>query len=89
MAKNKFERVTLQATVVSVKDGIARARLEGDMKMEHWFYHKPDGKFVEATIVGFVDFNPATKEIHSLQIVTDDARYGGGNFAIALRSVKE
>jgi hypothetical protein len=88
VSKNKFERQSLRATVVSIRDGIARARLEGEMKMEHWFYHKPDGKSVEATVVGFVDFEPGRREIHSLRIVTDEATYGGGKFAIGLRSVE-
>jgi hypothetical protein len=88
VSKNKFERQSLKATVVSINEGVARARLEGDMKMEHWFYHKPDGKFVEATVVGFVDFHPAKKEIGSLRLVTDEATYGGGKFAIGLRSLE-
>jgi len=88
VAKNKFERQSLRATVVSVRDGVARARLEGEIKMEHWFYHKPDGKFVEATVVGYVDFDPAKKEVRSLRLVTDEATYGGGKFGIAVRSME-
>jgi hypothetical protein len=88
VAKNKFERQSLRATVVSVRDGVARARLEGEMKMEHWFYHKPDGKFVEATVVGYLDFNAATKEVRSLRLVTDAATYGGGNFGIGVQSME-
>ena len=87
VSKNKFERLSLKATVVSFDDGIARARLEGDMKMEHSFYHKPDGKFVEATVSGFVDLDSAHKSIRSLRLVTDQAAYGGGKFAVGLRSI--
>jgi len=86
VSKNKFDRQSLKATVVAIDDGVARARLEGDMKMEHWFYHKPDRKFVEATVIGFVDFDSGKKEIRSLRLVTDEATYGGGKFAIGLRS---
>ena len=88
VSKNKFEQQSLRATVVSVNHGITRARLEGELKMEHGFYHKPDGKFVEATVVGFIDFDPARKELHSLRLVTDEATYGGGKFAIGLRSTE-
>ena len=88
VAKNKFERQSLAATVVSLHGGIARARLEGELKMEHSFYHKPDGQCVEATIVGFVDFDPTTREIRSLRLVTDQATYGGGKFAIGLHSAE-
>ena len=56
--KNKIESRTLRGTVVSVKDGVVRARLDGQLKMEHWFYHKPDGNRVEATLVGFMEFEP-------------------------------
>ena len=88
MAKNKFERQSWRGTVISVRDGVARARLEGEMKMEHWFYHKPDGKYVEATVVGYVDFKPTTKEIRSLRLVTDEATYGGGKFGIAVQTME-
>ena len=88
VSKNKFERQSLRATVVSLQKGIARARLEGGMKMEHGFYHKPDGKHVEATVVGYVDFDPATKEIRTLRLVTDEATYGGGKFGIGVRSLE-
>jgi len=74
--------------VVAIDGGITRARLGGGLKMEHWFYHKPDGRFVEATVVGFVDLDPAIKEIRSLRLVTDEATYGGGKFAIGLRSME-
>jgi hypothetical protein len=89
VSKNKFARLSLKCTVVSIHDGMARARVEGDLKMEHSFYHKPDGKFVEASVVGFVDFDPAQKTIRSLRLVTDEATYGGGKFAVALRSVEQ
>jgi len=89
VGKNRFERQSLTATVTSVKEGFARAWLAGDLKMEHWFYHKPDGKLVEATVVGFVDFNVDRKQIQTLQLVTDEAKYGGGRFAVALRSVHD
>lgn len=88
VAKNKFERQSLRATVVSVREGVARARLEGEMKMDHWFYHRPDGKFVEATVVGYFDFNAATKEVRSLRLVTDEATYGGGKFGIGVQSME-
>jgi len=88
VTKNQFDRQSLRATVAAIDGGVARARLEGGLKMEHWFYHKPDGRFVEATVVGFVDLDPATKQMRSLRLVTDEGRYGGGKFAIGLRSVE-
>jgi len=88
VSKNKFERQSLRAKVVSITNGTARARVDGDLKMEHGFYHKPDGKIVEATVTGFIDFDPSRKELQSLRLVTDEATYGGGKFAIGLRSTE-
>jgi hypothetical protein len=56
------------------------------MKMRHSFYHKEDGKVVEATVVGFIDFEPSSRNIRSFQLVTDQATYGGGTFGVAVRS---
>jgi hypothetical protein len=88
VAKNRFERQSLKATVVSVQSGAVRARIAGELKMQHSFYHKEDGKVVEATVVGFIDFEPASRTIRSFQVVTDQATYGGGTFGVAVRSLK-
>jgi hypothetical protein len=56
--------------------------------MHHSFYHKEDGKVVEATVLGFLEYEPATQRITSLQWVTEKATYGGGKFAVALQSVE-
>src|SRR5438034_6008196 len=86
VSKNLFERQSLKATVVSVHNGAARARIDGGMKMRHSFYHKEDGKVVEATVVGFIDFEPSSRNIRSFQLVTEQATYGGGTFGVAVRS---
>lgn len=85
VSKNRFERASLKATVVSVEGGLARARIEGELRMHHSFYHKEDGKIVEATVVGFMDFDPEKQTLGSLNLVTDKATYGGGSFGIAMR----
>jgi len=56
--------------------------------MAHSFYHKDDGKFVEAEFIGFVQHDPSTGKISSLQLTTRDARYNGGKFAVAVHSLK-
>lgn len=87
-SRNRFERTSLKATVTSVQGGLARVRLGGDLRMHHSFYHKDDGKIVEATVVGFMDFDPEKQTLRSLKLVTDKATYGGGNFGIALQWVE-
>jgi hypothetical protein len=85
VSKNRFERTSLKGAVVSVEGGLARARLDGGLRMRHSFYHEEDGKIVEATVVGFMDFDLEKRTLRSLNLVTEKATYGGGNFGIALR----
>lgn len=85
VSKNKFLERKLNATVVTKgKDG-TRVRLDGKLKMQHSFYHKDDGKIVEADVTGFLDFNNG--KVTSLKMVTEKATYGGGQFAVAVRSM--
>jgi hypothetical protein len=88
VSKNKFMEQELTAAVVSVNGAGARARVAGGFRMEHSFYHKPDGKISEGTVVGYIDFAPLSATIESAQFVTDKASYGGGTFAIAVHSVR-
>jgi len=88
VSKNKFLEQRLDATVVDVNGGSVRARVTGNFRMEHSFYHKPDGKIAEGTVVGYIDFAPSSATIESAQFVTDKASYGGGTFAIAVHSVR-
>ena len=87
MSKNKFLDQKLTATVVSVDGESARARLTGNFRMEHSFYHKVDGKIAEGAVIGYIDFVPGAATVQNVQLVTDKATYGGGTFAIAVRSV--
>jgi hypothetical protein len=77
LKKNRVEKLVIQARVESIERGIARARLDGRMRMKHPFYHRDDDNFVEAGLVGYVRFNTNTREIASLRLVTEDGRYGG------------
>jgi hypothetical protein len=74
---NRIEKLVLQARVESIERGIARARLDGRMRMKHPFYHRDDNNFVETDLVGYVQFNTNTREIQSLRLVTEYGRYGG------------
>jgi hypothetical protein len=85
-AKNAIREQALRGTVVAVDGGVAVARLDGRLVMRHDFYHKPDGKAVEAGLLGYVEFEPATGAVRVLRLVTDGATYGGGRFGVAVRS---
>ena len=88
ISQNRIDTQTLKATVVSLKEGVARIRVEGDLRMKHHFLSiKDDSRFVEAGVVGFIDFEPESRKIRSVRLVTDKATYAGGDFGVALRSV--
>ena len=87
VSTNRIDEIALKATVVSVKDGVVRARLDGRLKMKHAFYpHRDDDKMVEASVVGYVDVDLGKRRIRSLRVVTDKATYSGEKFDVAARS---
>jgi hypothetical protein len=90
LTTNRLDRQGLKGTVLSVKDGVIRARVEGGLKMKHAFYPgRADENFVEASIVGYIDFEVEKPRIHALRLITDKASYGGESrrFGVAVRSV--
>jgi hypothetical protein len=94
LKRNRIEKLVIQARVESIEGGIARARLDGRMRMKHPFYHRDDNNFVEADLVGYVTFTTNTRKIKSLRLVTENGRFGDdGNgmqhFGAAARLVAE
>jgi RNA polymerase sigma factor (sigma-70 family) len=88
LAKSLVERQVLRGTILTDRDGIVRARLEGSLRMKHNFYpDREDDRIVDATMVGFVDFDAASRRIRSLRLVTDEATYGEWKFGVALWSL--
>jgi hypothetical protein len=93
VSKNRLDEHSLKATVVSLHDGVAQARVEGRLKMKHSFYHKDTNEFVETRVVGVLEFEPDRSKVRSLRLVTDQASYGseGKNrhpFGVAVTSVR-
>jgi hypothetical protein len=87
VSKNRIDHQTLTATVLSVKDGIVQARLDGALRMKHPFYHKDDNNFVDATIVGLLEFEPAQRRIRSLRLATTKATYGRTAFGVVVSTL--
>jgi hypothetical protein len=90
--KNRIENMSIQSRVESTSKDAVRTRIEGRFRMKHPFYHKDDDNFVEATIVGMMEFDRRAQRIASFRLVTDDATYGSSAarpqvFGIAVRSV--
>ena len=84
---NRILQQILTATVLSSRDGVVRARLDGRLKMKHPFYHQDDQLVVETALVGVLECEPAQKAIRSLKLVSDGATYGNRPFGVAVRSV--
>ena len=85
-SKNEIKEQDFRLTVLSASGGVARARIDARLVMRHDFYHKSDGKMVDATLVGYIDWTPADAKVKTFRLVTDRATYGGGTFAVAIRS---
>jgi hypothetical protein len=78
----------LTARVLSVEGGIARVRLEGDVRIKHRFYpgHDDQNEAV-ASLLGYLEFDAVTKTIQALRLVTDRASYAGQGYGVAARSL--
>jgi len=87
VSTNRIDRQELKGRVIATQNGVIRVQLSGRLKMKHTFYLKEDSNFVEATLTGFLDFDPRKNTIRSFRLVTDEATYGSGTFGIAVRSV--
>ena len=59
--------------------------------MKHPFYHKDDDRYVEASMVGYLDADTTRRRIRSFEMVTDPADYRGSGsdlpYGVAVRSV--
>jgi hypothetical protein len=86
ISKNRIEQEVLKGRVISIKNGVIRVRLSGQLKMKHAFYHKDDANVVEAGLAGYLDLDPRNNVIRSFRLVTDEASYRNGTFAVAVRS---
>jgi hypothetical protein len=90
-----IEEQSLKATIVSVDKGVARASIEGKLKLKHKTLDfsvsppKPIAQFAQMSIVGTIDFEPGKQHIRSLRLLADKAtaRDGQVEYAVGLRSM--
>jgi hypothetical protein len=88
VSTHRFERRSLKGLVLAVEGGVARARIEGDLRMSHRFYPgREDGNMVGAEVVGTLEFEPSTGNVRRFLLTTDGATYGKGTLDVAVRSV--
>jgi hypothetical protein len=90
LATNRIDKQELKATVVSSENGVVRAELQGSLKMKHTFYpRRDDDRMVDASLIGYIEFQQDRSRIRSLRLVTDRATYGGSgqHFGAAVKSI--
>jgi hypothetical protein len=86
---HRFEQKRLSGCVVAAENGVARARIEGELRMSHRFYPgKEDKNVVTATVIGSLEFEPARAIVRRFLLVTDQATYGSGGLEVAVRAIR-
>jgi hypothetical protein len=87
--RNRIEEQELTATVVSAEGNLALARLDGRLRMKHNFYPgREDRNYVEARLLGYLEFDAAERQVRTLRLITDQASYAQQPFGVAVRSVE-
>ena len=88
--RSRVDQAELRMTVTTLQNGVARARIEGSVKLMHSFYPmKPHDDFAESKVIGFMDFLPREGRIQRLRLVTEQAEYVDHPFTVTLRSVSQ
>jgi hypothetical protein len=86
--RNQFVQQKLQLEVISSDGKLATARVDGQLVMKRSFYPgRNDLETIRASLIGFVTFEPQSRKLESVQLVTEKAYFGPEEFATALRSV--
>lgn len=93
MDRNEIQAATLSAKPISRNGSILRIQLDGKLVMKRSFYaNRPDNFIVNATLLGWIEFDTAKARINDFQLVTKQATYGAGSpeeFSAALYSVSD
>ena len=85
---DRIQQYSLTAKVLTVKDGLATARIDGFLRMQHVFYPgRKDAQPLGAEVVGVLTFAPG--RLLSLQLVTTQAQHGRRPFTVAVRTVQQ
>jgi hypothetical protein len=88
--KHRLEEQELKATLIAAEQGRAVARLDGSSKVLHQFYpnHRYPPTVSTATIVGYLEFDPAKGSIESLRLVSEAGKFEKMDMGVAVRSVR-
>jgi hypothetical protein len=86
--RSRVDVAAFHMTVVTLQNGLARARIDGKVRLKHGFY--PSGQaedFADSELLGFVDFNVVQRKIQRFRMVTTKATYTGTDFRASLVSM--
>ena len=86
--RSRVDVATFRMTVTALEGGLARARIDGKVRLWHSFYpggHNED--YADSELLGFVDFDVAQRSVQRLRMVTTKATYAGIDFRASLVSM--
>ncbi len=84
----RIQEQFLTAKVLTIKDGVVTARVDGLVRMQHVFYPgRKDAQPLRADVVGVLTFAP--QQSPSLQLVTTSAVHGRRPFKVVVSTVRE
>lgn len=84
--KHRLEEHKLGATLLSTRDGIARIRLDGRVRLRHKFYpnHEDEHRAV-STVLGYMEIDTRAGKIKKFRLATSEATYAKWPFTVAVR----
>jgi hypothetical protein len=86
--RSRVDVAAFRMTVVAVENGLARARIDGKVRLKHTFY--PGGNaedYADSELLGFVDFDMSKRTVQRLRLATNKAIYAGVEFRASLISM--
>lgn len=86
--RSHVEVAEFRMTVTTMENGLARARIDGKVRLKRPFY--PGGQsedYANSQLLGFLDFDMAQRKIQRLRMVTSKASYANQDFRALLISM--
>jgi hypothetical protein len=86
--RSRVDIASLHLTITTIRDSVARARIDGKVKLRHSFYPgKPAEDYAESKLLGYVDFDLHQHVIERLRMVTTQGTYTTFEFGASIVSV--
>ena len=86
--RSRVDVAAFRMTVMAAENGLARARIDGKVRLKHTFY--PGGNaedYADSELLGFMDFDVSKRTVQRLRFVTNKAIYAGVEFRASLVSM--